>query len=300
MPTACSMNPTVLARLQVLSRFLADAINHARAPYEQAVASQGGRGQAHVILGQLVRGQQLEAVPGPNHERYPILIQAEDPVVAGPRRRGEMQPARQLLAIIQELPGPRVESAQQPEVIQHIKSPVIDERGRVVRSRQRLTPLDAGVVGLARLEGNITAAALVHFTYLCTLPLLMVCWGRRFGYPKAALFAAIVIFASPVIAKDGVSAYNDLAVVTLIFAVFYLLQVWDESKSSNLLIVIGLLSGAAYAAKYTAFLTLPFAFAWVCFSRRHFPSRRDLLCLILPALVMVAPWTLRNWFWVGN
>jgi hypothetical protein len=128
----------------------------------------------------------------------------------------------------------------------------------------------------------------------------MVCWGRRFGYPKAALFAAIVIFASPVIAKDGVSAYNDLAVVTLIFAVFYLLQVWDESKSSNLLIVIGLLSGAAYAAKYTAFLTLPFAFAWVCFSRRHFPSRRDFLCLVLPALVMVAPWTLRNWFWIGN
>jgi hypothetical protein len=148
--------------------------------------------------------------------------------------------------------------------------------------------------------GRHSAAALVHFTYLCALPLLMVCWGRRFGYPKAALFAAVVIFACPVVAKDGVSAYNDLAVVTLIFAVFYLLQLWDEFKSSNLLIVIGLLSGAAYAAKYTAFLTLPFAFAWLCFSRRHFPSRRDLLCLILPALVMVAPWTLRNWFWIGN
>src|ERR1039457_6637404 len=148
--------------------------------------------------------------------------------------------------------------------------------------------------------GRHSAAALVHFTYLCTLPLLMVCWGRRFGYPKAALFAAIVIFASPVIAKDGVSAYNDLAVVTLIFAVFYLLQVWDESKSSNLLIVIGLLSGAAYGAKYPAFLTLPFAFAWVCFSCRRFPSRRDLLCLIVPALVMVAPWTLRNWSWIGH
>jgi hypothetical protein len=148
--------------------------------------------------------------------------------------------------------------------------------------------------------GRHSAAALVHFTYLCTLPLLMVCWGRRFGYPKAALFAAILILASPVIAKDGVSAYNDLAVVTLIYAVFYLLQVWDESKSPNLLIVIGLLSGAAYGAKYTAFLTLPFAITWVCFSRRHLPGRRDLLCLILPALVMVAPWTLRNWFWLGN
>jgi hypothetical protein len=148
--------------------------------------------------------------------------------------------------------------------------------------------------------GRHSAAALVHFTYLCTLPLLIVCWGRRFGYAGPGLFAAIVIFASPVIAKDGVSAYNDLAVVTLIFAVFYLLQVWDESKSPNLLIVIGLLSGAAYGAKYTAFLTLPFAFAWVCFARRRFPGRRDVFCLILPALAMVAPWTLRNWFWIGN
>ena len=148
--------------------------------------------------------------------------------------------------------------------------------------------------------GRHSAAALVHFAWLCTLPLLMVCWGRRFGFAKAGLFAAILIFASPVIGKDGISAYNDLAVATMIYAVFYLLQVWDESGSSNLLILIGLLSGAAYGAKYTAFLTLPFALAWVWFSRRHFPNRRNLLCLLLPALVMIAPWTLRNWFWVGN
>ena len=160
--------------------------------------------------------------------------------------------------------------------------------------------------------GRHGAAALVHFTYFCTLPLLFVCWGRRFGVPKAGLFAAILIFASPVIAKDGVSAYNDLAVATLIYAVFYLLQVWDDIKSPNLLILIGLLSGAAYGAKYTAFLTLPFALAWVWFSalwgrqsclpppfRRRFPAR-DLLYLLLPALLMVAPWILRNWFWVGN
>src|ERR1035438_8033438 len=70
-----------------------------------------------------------------------------------------MQSAWQLLAVIQELAGPRVESAQQPEVIQHIKSPVIDQCRRVVRSCQRLTPLDAGIVGLARLEGNIATAA---------------------------------------------------------------------------------------------------------------------------------------------
>jgi hypothetical protein len=148
--------------------------------------------------------------------------------------------------------------------------------------------------------GRHSAAALVHFTYFCTLPLLMVCWGRRFGLPKAGLFAAILIFASPVIAKDGVSAYNDLAVATMIYAVFYLLQVWDEFTTPNLLIVIGLLAGSSFGAKYTAFLTLPFALGWVWYTRQRFPSRRDLLYLIVPALFMVAPWTLRNWIWLGN
>ena len=111
--------------------------------------------------------------------------------------------------------------------------------------------------------GHHSAAALVHFAFLCTLPLLMVCWGRRFGFPRVALFAALLVYASPVVAKDGTSAYNDLAVATLIYAVFYLLQVWDEEQSTNLLYLIGLLSGAAYASKYTAFLTLPFALGWV-------------------------------------
>ena len=151
--------------------------------------------------------------------------------------------------------------------------------------------------------GRHSAAALVHFTWLCTLPLLMVCWGRRFGYPGAGLFAAILVFASPVIGKDGVSAYNDLTVATLIFAVFYLLQVWDDYQSPNLLILIGLLAGFSYGVKYTAFLTLPFAIGWVCSGRFRGSARltvRDILYLLLPALLMVAPWVLRNWFWVGN
>ena len=59
--------------------------------------------------------------------------------------------------------------------------------------------------------GRHSAAALVHFAFLCALPLLMVCYGRRFGLRKASLFAALLVFASPVIGKDGVSAYNDLA-----------------------------------------------------------------------------------------
>uniref|UniRef100_Q01ZZ9 DUF8201 domain-containing protein n=1 Tax=Solibacter usitatus (strain Ellin6076) TaxID=234267 RepID=Q01ZZ9_SOLUE len=147
--------------------------------------------------------------------------------------------------------------------------------------------------------GRHSSAALVHFAFLCTLPLLMVSWGRRFGYAKAAIFAGIVVFASPVIAKDGISAYNDVAVATLIYAVFYLIQVWDEDRDPKLLFLIGLLSGFCYAAKYTAVLTLPFAAAWIWW-RGDERRWRDLVRLVVPASLMVLPWVLRNWIWLGN
>jgi len=151
--------------------------------------------------------------------------------------------------------------------------------------------------------GRHSSAALVHFAWLCSLPLLIVFWGRRFHYPMAGIFAAIIVFAAPVIGKDGISAYNDLAVATLIYAVFYLLQVWDELNDIKLLILIGLISGGAYAAKYTAFLTLPFAIGWLLLSKSSGTRRdtlRNLCFLVIPALVLIAPWGLRNWFWLGN
>ena len=148
--------------------------------------------------------------------------------------------------------------------------------------------------------GRHSAAALVHFAFFCSLPLLMLCWGRRSGHWKAAVFAAMAVWVSPVVAKDGISAYNDLAVVTVTFAVFYLLQVWDENRDNNLLILIGLLSGAAYAVKYTAFLVLPFAAAWVLGKSKVEVRWRALVQLAIPAAILVAPWVIRNWIWVGN
>jgi hypothetical protein len=147
--------------------------------------------------------------------------------------------------------------------------------------------------------GKHSSAALVHFAFFCTLPLLMVCWGCRFGYPKVGVFAALLVFASPVMAKSGSSAYNDLAVATIIYSVFYLLQLWDESREFNLLYLIGLLAGFAYGIKYTAFLALPFALGWVCW-RGGVGRTRQLFALGLLAGLMMSPWIVRNWIWVGN
>lgn len=145
--------------------------------------------------------------------------------------------------------------------------------------------------------GRHSAAALTHFAFLITLPLLMVAYGRRFDCARAGMFGALLVFLSPVAGMDGVAAYNDLAVATLIFAVFYLLQVWDEFKAINILLISGLLCGAAFAVKYTAFVAFPFA---LVFAGWRGARLRGLILLTLSAGIVAAPWILRNWIWLGN
>jgi hypothetical protein len=140
--------------------------------------------------------------------------------------------------------------------------------------------------------GRHPAAAMVHMAFQAALPLLMVCYGRRCGSPRVGAFAALLVYACPVVGIAGVSAYNDLAVATSIFAGFYVLEVKSSQLSSNSLFLCGLLSGYSYATKYTAGLTLPFAAVLT--------RGRRLWVLCLGAAVMAGPWMLRNWIWLGN
>jgi hypothetical protein len=149
--------------------------------------------------------------------------------------------------------------------------------------------------------GRHSAAALVHFAFQATLPLLIVCYGRRNGFPKAAWCAAVLVYASPVVGRAGSAAYNDLAVAALVFAVFYLLQVWHETRETNLLVLIGLLSGFAYGVKYTAAVALVFAAGFLWWHTRSEPRRwRDLAIMAAAATVGIVPWVARDWIWVDN
>jgi len=140
--------------------------------------------------------------------------------------------------------------------------------------------------------GRHPAAAMVHMAFQTALPLLMLCYGRRFGFPRAGAFAGLLIYACPVVGITGISAYNDLAVATLIFAGFYLLEVNYEIFDSKRLFLIGLLSGISFAVKYTAGLTLPLSAALT--------RGRRVTVLCLGAAIAAGPWIVRNWLWLGN
>jgi hypothetical protein len=150
--------------------------------------------------------------------------------------------------------------------------------------------------------GRHSAAALVHFAFLITLPLAMLSYARRFGLPVAGAAGALLVFVSPVVGIDGASAYIDVAVAAVLFGLFYLLQIWDQYRKPALLVLIGLLAGFGYAAKYTAFLAVPYALGFVAWKllRARRPLLRPLLVIALCAAAMMIPWLAKNALWLNN
>jgi hypothetical protein len=154
----------------------------------------------------------------------------------------------------------------------------------------------------AFLFGKHSAAALVHYSFLLCLTFLMLSYGRRLGRPVVGVAGAIFLYASPVVGIDGTIAYNDVAVAAIAFALFYLLQIWDQERAANLLAPIGILTGYAFATKYTAFVAVPYALGFIAW--RQWRSRqavfRPVLTTAALALIFIAPWLLKNWIWVDN
>src|SRR4029077_7046883 len=99
--------------------------------------------------------------------------------------------------------------------------------------------------------GRHSAAALVNLGLLISLALLVLCYGRRIGHPVAGVVAAILTYASPLAGQDLSVANMDVATATVLFTLFYLLQVWDERRVHALLVPIGVLAGFSYAAKFS-------------------------------------------------
>ncbi|HWE53757.1 MAG TPA: hypothetical protein VG273_28460 [Bryobacteraceae bacterium] len=152
--------------------------------------------------------------------------------------------------------------------------------------------------------GRHSAAALVHLTFLFDLPVLILLYGRRFGWNYFATgFAAILLFASPTLGIDGTSAYNDLALASACFASIYLLQIWRQNRSRNALIACGLLAGLASAIKYSAFPLPIVIMAVVAWDLRLAGSRkvlRGVVAAIIPVALVCGPYLLRNWIWFDN
>ena len=145
--------------------------------------------------------------------------------------------------------------------------------------------------------GRHSATALVHFSFMIALAWLIFAFGRRIQKPVAGAAAALLVYASPVVGRDGTTAYVDVAVAAIAFAAFYWIELWEEQRGDRLLIVAGMLAGYAFAAKYTAFVMVVYALAIVAWRARKL---RPLLIVTAAAVVMIAPWMVKNWIYARD
>ncbi len=150
--------------------------------------------------------------------------------------------------------------------------------------------------------GRHSAAALVHFTFFLTLIFLIVAYGRRIDRPVVGIGAALFTYLSPVVGLDGTIAYIDVGITAILFALFYLLQIWDRERHPALLVPVGILVGFSYAVKYTAFVAMPYALGFVVWKlwRKREPILRPVLVVSLLALASILPWMLKSWIEVAN
>ncbi len=138
--------------------------------------------------------------------------------------------------------------------------------------------------------GRHSAAALVHWTCLLSLVLLMVDYGARRGREREACCAALLVAVSPIVAVDGASAYVDVAVAAVWFALYAILQDFEEP----LALPAGLLAGFAIGVKYTAFVAVLYA-VWRLRGRWRAAG-----LVVLLAAALTLPWIARSWLWTGN
>jgi hypothetical protein len=150
--------------------------------------------------------------------------------------------------------------------------------------------------------GRHSAAALVHCTYLLLLPWLILNYGRRLGMPFIGVAGGLLIFLAPIAGVAGTSAYNDVAMCAVVFAVFALLEIWRDQRESSLLILTGVLAGFALDIKYTGFVAIPYAAGCAAYVywRSQRPVLRAILLVVLPAVAFIAPTFVKNAIIVRN
>ena len=94
----------------------------------------------------------------------------------------------------------------------------------------------------------------------------------------------------------------DVALATVGFAVFALLEIWRESREMALLVPAGLLAGFAFAIKYTGVVAVLYAAAVVAYVlwRSWKQMLRPVLTVGFCAAILVLPTLVKNWIVVSN
>ncbi|MCP4360098.1 MAG: hypothetical protein GY796_18995 [Chloroflexi bacterium] len=151
------------------------------------------------------------------------------------------------------------------------------------------------------LRGDVTAK-LLHFLFSFFLGALVYLAARDQVQVKDPWLAVVFYYAIPMVLVLAGQAYNDLSLAfSQIVALLALFQ-WQRFRRNKWLVLSGLFCGLAMGHKYTSFvlpLTLTLLLLWE-FRRNLWGVLRPLLIIAIPAVIVAAPFYIKNLILVGN
>jgi hypothetical protein len=149
--------------------------------------------------------------------------------------------------------------------------------------------------------GSDRAPQLIHLSWMLIAVGLIWKWAQIWS-DRAAWLAVAIIISIPSLPLVASWAYTDFALSCATIACLYALYRFALLQNSNWLNLSGVFAGLAMGVKYTSFLlpvTTVLMIIW--WGRKNLRiALVNVLKFSLIALVVAAPWYLRNWYYMGN
>jgi len=154
------------------------------------------------------------------------------------------------------------------------------------------------------LSSDVTAK-LLHLAYGLLLLGITFRMARRHVSPHSAPGAVLLVSSMPMLAVLAGWAYNDLALAFYQVAALSALMDWLAARQRRSLILSAVNCGLAMGIKYTSFVcpvVIVFVLIWLALRRRQkgWAGLRVVALFIVLALIVAAPWYLKNWAFTGN
>ncbi len=192
----------------------------------------------------------------------------------------------------------------------HLPAPAtFIEEGRIVPFPQQIQPnYPLGfemlyAVGLMLQTDEL--AQMLHFSTGVLLVLAVYAFACRFFNRLSGVLAVVILLASSKITLIAGWAFTDMAFVFFASLAVYAFVMWWRKDSFGWLLLAGLMCGFGLSMKYYG-LRLPLVLGLVLLWRNIQSGcswrklLKDALAFGGPALLIAAPWYIKNWIWLDN
>lgn len=169
-------------------------------------------------------------------------------------------------------------------------------------------PLTAELLFLPAISlGLESAAQLIHASFAALMALGVWALGRRILNSRHGGWIAILVLGTtPLIGTIGSYVHHDLVWALFEFLAVYALLVWTGNQEKAWLILAGIMAGLGLGSKYLGLPVLGvlglalLVHSLLMAGHSWRTALLDGMLFGIVAVIVAAPWYLKNWLWLGN